>query len=354
MTCKTSKSNTSRKPVILVTGGTGYIGSHTVVVLMNAGYQVVIVDNLVNSKEEVLNRLARITRGKIGFYKIDLRKSAALNKVFQKHDISAVIHFAGLKSVEESVREPLRYYDNNINGALSLLRVMERNHVKNIIFSSSASIYGNASHVPIREEAMPAPTNPYAATKRMIEKILLDMHAVDPAWQMVILRYFNPVGAHPSGLIGENPLGIPNNLMPYISQVAVGRRNYINVYGNDYPTPDGTGVRDYIHVMDLAEGHLAALKKMKELSKKNTEQAPIIVNLGTGKGYSVLNMIATFAKASGKEIPHKITGRRPGDVAICYADIRLAKKILKWKATRSLHQMCLDTWKWQSLNPRGY
>lgn len=338
-------------PEILVTGGTGYIGSHTVIALINAGYKPVIVDNLSNSKIGVLKRIAEITGKKPLFFKADIRNSLALDKIFQKHKIASVIHFAGLKAVGESVAEPLRYYENNIYGTISLCEVMAKQGVKNIIFSSSASVYGDASVVPIQEDTPPCPTNPYATTKLMIEWILQDIYKADPTWRVMILRYFNPVGAHRSGLIGEDPHGLPNNLVPYISQVAVGRRRFLRVFGDDYPTSDGTGVRDYIHVVDLAEGHVAALKKMESVKPV---KAPLIINLGTGRGYTVLEMINAFEKASGQKIPYKIAKRRPGDIAACWADTRLAKKLLRWSAKRGLAEMCTDAWRWQSRNPNGY
>lgn len=345
---------TISESTILVTGGTGYIGSHTVVALIAAGFNPVIVDNLSNSKASVLDRIKKITGKRPPFYKLDMRNRAALNKVFQKHQIASVIHFAGLKAVGESVAEPLRYYENNIQSTITLCNVMAKHGVKKIIFSSSASVYGQASGIPIREDSAPAPTNPYARSKWIIEQILQDVYIADPGWRMVLLRYFNPVGAHESGQMGEDPRGIPNNLMPYISQVAVGRRNKINVFGNDYPTSDGTGVRDYIHVMDLAEGHIAALKKMEKKTLWKSKQNPIIINLGTGRGYTVMEIIQAFSKASGKKIPYRITKRRPGDIAACYADITLAGKLLGWKAKRSLLDMCADAWRWQSRNPQGY
>lgn len=344
----------SSKPSVLVTGGTGYIGSHSVVVLIAAGYNPVIVDNLSNSKASVLERIAKITKKKPPFYKIDLRDSAALDKVFHKHPIASVIHFAGLKAVGESVAEPLRYYENNIASTISLCFAMAKGGVKKIIFSSSAAVYGEASIVPIRENFPPAPINPYARTKLIIENIFQDIHAADPSWRIILLRYFNPVGAHRSGLIGEDPQGIPNNLVPYISQVAVGRRKRIKIFGDDYPTSDGTGVRDYIHVMDLAEGHIAALKKIEKTSAWKSTQKPMIINLGTGHGYSVLEMLHAFEKASGKKIPYRITKRRLGDSAACYADTTLARNILGWKAKRGLADMCTDAWRWQSNNPSGY
>jgi UDP-glucose 4-epimerase len=340
-----------KKHIVLVTGGTGYIGSHTAVALLEAGYGVVIVDNLVNSKAAVLGRIGKITGENPPFYKIDLRNAAALDKVFRKHKITSVIHFAGLKAVGESVLKPMSYYENNIGASLALFSVMAEHGVKKIIFSSSAAVYGQPSAVPIKEDAPASPANPYARTKLIIENILQDIFSADAAWQIILLRYFNPVGAHPSGLIGEDPQGIPNNLMPYISQVAVGRRPRINVFGDDYPTRDGTGVRDYIHVMDLAEGHLAALDKLNKTKKK---QAPLIINLGTGRGYTVLEMINAYADACGKKIPYKITKRRSGDVAECWADASLAAKILGWQAKRGLAQMCQDAWRWQSKNPGGY
>ena len=339
---------------ILVTGGTGYIGSHTVVALIEAGYKPVIVDNLSNSKASVVERIARISKKKPPFYKIDLRESAALDKVFQKHPITSVIHFAGLKAVGESFAHPLPYYENNIDSAISLCKVMARRGVKKIIFSSSASVYGEANVSPIKEDSPPAPTNPYARTKLVIENILQDIRAADPAWRIILLRYFNPVGAHQSGLIGEDPHGIPNNLMPFISQVAVGRRRRLNVFGNDYPTKDGTGVRDYIHVMDLAEGHVAALKIMEQTVSRKSGQKHLIINLGTGRGYSVMEMIRAFEQASGRLIPYCIVRRRPGDTAFCCADTSLAQKLLGWKARRVLTDMCADTWRWQSRNPKGY
>jgi UDP-glucose 4-epimerase len=339
---------------VLVTGGTGYIGSHAVVALIAEGYNPVIVDNLSNSKASVLERIAKITKKKPLFYKIDLRDSAALDKVFHKHPIASVIHFAGLKAVGESVTQPLRYYENNIQSAISLCIVMAKRGVKKIIFSSSAAVYGDASIIPIREDCLPAPANPYGRTKLIIENILQDIYISDSAWRIILLRYFNPIGAHESGLIGEDPQGIPNNLVPFISQVAIGRRKRINIFGNDYPTTDGTGVRDYIHVMDLAEGHIAALKKIEKTASGKASQKPLIINLGTGRGYSVLEMIHTFEKVSGKKISYRITKRRPGDIAACYADTSLARKLLGWKARCSIADMCADAWRWQSNNPSGY
>jgi UDP-glucose 4-epimerase len=338
------------KPVILVTGGTGYIGSHTVVALTLAGYNPVIVDNLSNSKASVLERIGSITGDLPPFCKIDLRDRAALDTVFQENKIAAVIHFAGLKAVGESVTEPLRYYENNLQSTISLCDIMAKRGVKKIIFSSSASVYGDASIVPIKENTPPSPTNPYARTKLIIENILQDIYVAAPSWRIMILRYFNPVGAHESGLIGEDPQEIPNNLAPYISQVAVGRRERLNIFGNDYATSDGTGVRDYIHVMDLAEGHVSALKNIETA----TFQTPKVINLGTGGGYTVMEMIHAFEKASGKTIAYHITNRRAGDIASCYADTSLAQELLGWKARRSLTDMCSDAWRWQSRNPEGY
>ncbi|MFZ2397225.1 MAG: UDP-glucose 4-epimerase GalE [Smithella sp.] len=349
-----NSSKASNHPIlqtsILVTGGTGYIGSHTVVALMAAGYEPIIVDNLSNSKVSVLKRIKKITGKLPFFYKIDLQNTIALNKIFQKHSIASVIHFAGFKAVGESVTEPLKYYENNIQSTISLCKVMNMRDVKKLIFSSSASVYGEASVIPIKENYLPMPASPYACTKQMIEQILKDIHVADPAWRIALLRYFNPAGAHESGLMGEDPQGIPNNLMPYVSQVAMGRHKKVNIFGNDYPTSDGTGVRDYIHVMDLAEGHVAALKKIDTATFKT----PQIINLGTGSGYTVMEILHAFEKASGKVIPYRITKRRPGDIAACYADTKLAQKLLGWKARRNLADMCADAWRWQSQNPTGY
>lgn len=342
------------KPVILVTGGTGYIGSHTVVALSKAGYYPIIVDNLSNSKVAVLERLSVITGHRPPFYKTDLRDRSALAVVFQEHPVAAVIHFAGLKAVGESIVEPLRYYENNIESTHALCSVMATSGVTRLIFSSSATVYGNPPTVPIQEDFPLAPTNPYGRTKLMIEQILQDLYIAEPDWRIVLLRYFNPVGAHESGLIGEDPQGIPNNLLPYISQVAVGRRERLSVFGNDYPTLDGTGVRDYIHVMDLAEGHVAALQKMETATSFCPPPAPLIINLGTGQGYSVLELLHAFEKVSCKTIPYRITDRRPGDIATCYADSSRASNLLGWKAQRTLADMCVDTWRWQSQNPNGY
>lgn len=334
---------------ILVTGGAGYIGSHTCVELLNQGQEVVVVDNLCNSSEESLNRVKQITGKDVTFYKADLLDKDAMEEIFSKETIDAVIHFAGLKAVGESVAKPLEYYHNNITGTLVLCDVMRNHGVKKIIFSSSATVYGDPAFVPITEDCPKgAITNPYGQTKSMLEQILTDLHA-DPEWSVILLRYFNPVGAHKSGLIGEDPAGIPNNLTPYITQVAVGKLKEVGVFGNDYDTPDGTGVRDYIHVVDLAIGHVKAVDKLAQ-----SEPDVRIYNLGTGKGFSVLQMIEAFSKACGKQIPYVIKPRRPGDIAECYADAALAKKELGWEAERGIDEMCEDSWRWQSNNPNGY
>lgn len=334
---------------ILVTGGAGYIGSHTVVELQNAGYDVVVVDNLCNSSEKALDRVSKITGKTVKFYKADILDRDALNEVFDKEEIDSCIHFAGLKAVGESVAKPWEYYENNIAGTLTLVDVMRKHNVKNIIFSSSATVYGDPAMIPITEECPKGQcTNPYGQTKSMLEQILTDMQKADPEWNVILLRYFNPVGAHESGLIGEDPEGIPNNLTPYITQVAIGKLKEVGVFGNDYDTPDGTGVRDYIHVMDLAEGHVKALKKFED------KPAVYIYNLGTGHGYSVLDVIHAFSKAVGKEIPYVIKPRRAGDIATCYSDATKAKVELGWEAKRTLDDMCRDAWNWQSKNPNGY
>ena len=334
---------------ILVTGGAGYIGSHTVVELQNAGYDVVVVDNLCNSSEKALDRVSKITGKPVKFYKADILDRDAMNEVFDKEEIDSCIHFAGLKAVGESVAKPWEYYENNIAGTLTLVDVMRKHNVKNIIFSSSATVYGDPAFVPITEECPKGKiTNPYGQTKGMLEQILTDLHVADPEWNVVLLRYFNPIGAHKSGLIGEDPKGIPNNLTPYITQVAIGKLKEVGVFGNDYDTPDGTGVRDYIHVMDLAEGHVKALKKFDD------KPAVYIYNLGTGHGYSVLDVIHAFSKAVGKEIPYVIKPRRAGDIATCYSDATKAKVELGWEAKRNLDDMCRDAWNWQSKNPNGY
>lgn len=335
---------------ILVTGGAGYIGSHTCIELLEQGHEVVVVDNLCNSSRVSLERVEAITGKTVTFYEADLLDRAALDEIFDYEIIDAVIHFAGLKAVGESVAKPLEYYHNNITGTLILCDVMREHKVKNIIFSSSATVYGDPAFVPITEECPKgAITNPYGQTKGMLEQILTDLHTADPEWSVIILRYFNPVGAHKSGLIGEDPAGIPNNLTPYITQVAVGKLKEVGVFGNDYDTPDGTGVRDYIHVVDLAVGHVKALEKLA-----SSEPLVRIYNLGTGQGFSVLQMIEAFSKACGKNIPYSIKPRRPGDIAECYADAALAKKELGWEAKRGIDEMCEDSWRWQSGNPNGY
>ena len=334
---------------ILVTGGAGYIGSHTCIELINAGYDVVVADNLCNSSKESLKRVEKIVGKKVKFYEADIRDAKAMENIFANEDISAVIHFAGLKAVGESVAKPMEYYDNNINGTLVLCNAMRNAGVKNIIFSSSATVYGDPAFIPITEECPKGQcTNPYGWTKSMLEQILTDFHTADSEWNVVLLRYFNPVGAHKSGTIGEDPKGIPNNLMPYITQVAVGKREFLGVFGNDYDTPDGTGVRDYIHVVDLAVGHVKAIKKIEE------KAGVCVYNLGTGNGYSVLDMVKAFSKACGHDLPYKILDRRPGDVAMCYADPAKAKAELGWEAVRGLDEMCEDSWRWQSNNPNGY
>lgn len=333
---------------VLVTGGAGYIGSHTCVALLQEGYEVIVVDSLVNSRLESLHRIEKITGRKILFHKLDLRDRDALEKVFAEAPIDAVIHFAGLKAVGESVAEPLLYYNNNIIGSLVLFEVMSQHGVKNMVFSSSATVYGDPAALPITEDFPLQASNPYGWAKIMIEQILRDLHYADPTMNIALLRYFNPVGAHPSGMIGEDPRGIPNNLVPYIAQVAVGKLPELQVFGNDYPTPDGTGIRDYIHVMDLAAGHLKALEKLV------TKPGLVTYNLGTGRGYSVLEMINAFAEVVGKDIPFRVVARRPGDIASCYADASKAKKELSWKAARDIVEMCQDTWRWQTMNPKGY
>ena len=334
---------------ILVTGGAGYIGSHTCIELINAGYDVVVVDNLYNASKEALKRVEAIVGKEIKFYEADIRDAAAMKNIFDNEKIDAVIHFAGLKAVGESVAKPMEYYDNNVNGTLVLCNAMKEAGVKNIIFSSSATVYGDPAFIPITEECPKGQcTNPYGWTKSMLEQILTDIHTSDNEWNVVLLRYFNPVGAHKSGTIGENPKGIPNNLMPYITQVAVGKREFLGVFGNDYDTHDGTGVRDYIHVVDLADGHVKALKKIEE------NAGVCVYNLGTGNGYSVLDMVKAFSKACGHDLPYKILDRRPGDIATCYADPAKAKAELGWEAKRGLTEMCEDSWRWQSNNPNGY
>lgn len=334
---------------VLVTGGAGYIGSHTVIELQNAGYDVVVADNLSNSCEESLKRVTAITGKPVTFYKVDILDKAELDEIFTKECINFCIHFAGLKAVGESVAKPWEYYYNNISGTLVLLDVMRRHNVKNIIFSSSATVYGNPAFVPITEECPKGEiTNPYGQTKGMLEQVLIDIQKADQEWNVIILRYFNPIGAHKSGTMGENPNGIPNNLMPYITQVAVGKLNSLGVFGDDYDTPDGTGVRDYIHVVDLAVGHVKALEKIKQNAGLS------IYNLGTGHGYSVLDIVKNFEAASGVKIPYEIKPRRAGDIAACYADPAKAKEELGWTAERGIKEMCEDSWRWQSTNPNGY
>ena len=334
---------------VLVTGGAGYIGSHTCLELLHSGHQVTVIDNLANSSREALRRVEALSGRSLTFHEVDLLDLEALRTVFrQTPEATAVIHFAGLKAVGESVRIPLRYYQNNLNGTLNLCQVMAEQEVKVLVFSSSATVYGDPASVPIREDFPLSCTNPYGRTKLMIEEILHDLHRADPTWRIGLLRYFNPVGAHPSGRIGEDPGGIPNNLMPYIAQVAVGTLGELAVFGGDYPTPDGTGVRDYIHVVDLALGHLRALEKLVDTP------GVLTCNLGTGRGYSVLDMVRAFEAACGRTIPYRIVDRRSGDIAQCYADPSLARQELGWQATRDLGEMCADSWRWQSTNPQGY
>lgn len=334
---------------ILVTGGAGFIGSHTCVELLNVGYDVIVMDNLINSSKEAVKRVEKITGKMIPFYPVDLLDAEGLENIFTKEKIDAVIHFAGLKAVGESVAKPWEYYNNNITGTLNLCKTMMNHNVKNIIFSSSATVYGDPAEIPITESCPKGEiTNPYGHTKSMLEQILSDIHKADPEWNIVLLRYFNPIGAHESGLIGEDPNGIPNNLVPYIAKVAVGQLEKLGVFGNDYPTPDGTGVRDYIHVVDLARGHVKALKKIEEKAGLN------IYNLGTGQGYSVLQVVEAYGKACGKNIPYEIKPRRAGDVAACYADPSKARDELGFTALYGIEKMCEDSWRWQSMNPMGY
>ena len=334
---------------VLVTGGAGYIGSHTCVALMEAGHDVVVVDNLCNSKSAALERVERIAgRTLRGFYRADVRDASALRRLFGEHRVDAVVHFAALKAVGESVAKPLPYYQNNVGGLFSLVEAMEAADVRRLVFSSSATVYGDPATVPIREDFPTGATNPYGRTKLMCEEVLRDLVAADARWHVALLRYFNPVGAHASGLIGEDPNGIPNNLMPYVSQVAVGKLKELQVFGGDYPTPDGTGVRDYIHVVDLAAGHVAAVERM------DGHPGVSCLNLGTGRGYSVLEVARAFEVASAREVPYRIVARRPGDVAACWADARLAYKVLGWTPRFDLDAMCRDAWRWQSQNPDGY
>lgn len=333
---------------ILVTGGAGYIGSHTCVELLNAGYEVVVVDNLSNSSEVALDRVREITGKSLSFYALDIRDADGLTKVFAAHNVDAVIHFAGLKAVGESVEQALKYYQNNVQGTLTLCDVMQQHGVFNLVFSSSATVYGDPATVPITEDFPLSATNPYGRSKLIVEEIMRDLYVSNNKWNIALLRYFNPAGAHHSGRIGEDPADIPNNLMPYISQVAVGRLQRLSVFGADYPTSDGTGVRDYIHVVDLSLGHLKAVEKLQ------SNPGVVTYNLGTGQGYSVLEMVKAFEKATNREVPYEIVDRRPGDIAVCYADPALAKNELGWIAEKSIDAMVEDAWRWQSENPEGY
>jgi len=333
---------------VCCTGGAGYIGSHTCLEMLEAGMEVVVFDSLYNATQEALRRVESITGKKVTFHQVDLLDVPGLDKLFEKEKFDAVIHFAGLKAVGESVSKPLFYYENNITGTVNLLKAMTKADCKNIVFSSSATVYGDPATVPVKEDFPISATNPYGRTKLFIEEILRDVHRSDPSWNIILLRYFNPVGAHKSGRIGEDPKGIPNNLMPYIQQVAVGRRPKLSVFGSDYDTKDGTGVRDYIHVVDLAKGHLAALKKIE------SKPGCVTYNLGTGTGYSVLDMLAAFSKACGKELPHEMAPRRPGDAAVCYGNADKALAELGWKAELGLDDMCADSWRWISSNPHGF
>jgi UDP-glucose 4-epimerase len=335
-------------PKILLTGGAGYIASHTAICLLEAGFEVLALDNFCNSQAEAVRRVERISGKSLPLIEGDIRDAALLRRVFSQNDISAVVHFAGLKAVGESTVQPLRYYDNNVAGTVNLCQVMAECGVKQLVFSSSATVYGDARHMPIREDAPRSATNPYGQSKLMLEYILADLQVSDPSWRIAILRYFNPVGAHESGLIGEDPNGPPNNLMPFISQVAVGKRAQLSVFGDDYPTADGTGVRDYIHVMDLADGHVKALQYLQQQS------GLVTVNLGTGQGYSVLQMVQAFSEINQVAVPYQIVARRPGDIAECYADPAKAKDLLGWQASRTLADMVQDAWRWQQQNPDGY
>ncbi len=333
---------------ILVTGGAGYIGSHTAVLLLEAGYDVIVFDNFCNSSRESLKRVEEIANKELTLVEGDIRNKKDLQQAFEKHEIEAVIHFAGLKAVGESMEKPLKYYDYNIYGTTVLCGVMQEYNCKSIVFSSSATVYGDPHTTPIKEDFPLSATNPYGRSKLFIEEILRDLYTSDNKWKVVLLRYFNPVGAHDSGKIGEDPNGIPNNLMPFIAQTAVGKRDHLNIFGGDYDTPDGTGVRDYIHVVDLAQGHLDALTKIKNFDQVMT------INLGTGNGYSVLDVVHAFEKASGQKVPYKIAPRRAGDIATCFADPKYAEELLDWKATKDIQAMCEDHWRWQSNNPNGY
>ncbi|SEA59075.1 UDP-glucose 4-epimerase GalE [Paraburkholderia sartisoli] len=341
-------SATNAKGTILVTGGAGFIGSHTCVELLNGGYDVVVIDNLVNSRPESLKRVERITGRTLAFHEADARDEAALKRIFDAHPVTAAIHFAALKAVGESVAKPIEYYRNNVDSLLVLLDVMRQRDVKQFVFSSSATVYGVPESSPIDESFPLSATNPYGQSKLIAEQVLRDLEVSDPSWRIATLRYFNPVGAHESGLIGEDPAGVPNNLMPYVAQVAVGKLEKLRVFGGDYDTPDGTGVRDYIHVVDLARGHLAALDALVK------HDASFVVNLGTGQGYSVLDVVHAFEKASGKPVPYEIVARRPGDVAQCFANPVAAEKLLRWRAQFGIERMCADHWRWQSTNPKGF
>lgn len=343
-----AKTSTHMKPKILITGGSGYIGSHTCIELLQAGFDLVVVDNLCNSKQAALVRVEAISGQRINFYHADVRDREKLQRIFQEHAIQAVIHFAGLKAVGESVERPLEYYDANVNGTLVLLDVMAAMGVKNLVFSSSATVYGEPPVVCIKEDFPLMPESPYARSKLMIEQVLRDLYRADSRWRIALLRYFNPVGAHASGMIGEDPNGVPNNLMPIVAQVAVGKRATLSIYGNDYATPDGTGIRDYIHVVDLAIGHLKALTALPQCDGVMT------LNLGAGRGYSVLEVVRAFEAASGRPVPYQFVPRRAGDIAEYFSDPSRAESLLGWRATRGLEQMCIDTWRWQSANPAGY
>ncbi len=345
---KLGETQTATIFMIFVTGGAGYIGSHTCVELLNAGHEVTVFDNFCNSRPEALARVERITGKNVSLVQGDVREAAPLKAALRASGASAVIHFAGLKAVGESVQDPLAYYANNVAGTLQLLQAMRECDVRALVFSSSATVYGDPQRLPLTEDHPLSATNPYGRSKLMIEEMLRDLHRSDPSWRLAILRYFNPVGAHRSGLIGEDPQGVPNNLLPFVAQVAVGRRQHLNVWGNDYPTPDGTGVRDYIHVVDLALGHLRALERLQ------AQAQCLAINLGTGVGYSVLDMVRAFEQASGKPVPYEIGPRRAGDIASCYADAGRALELLGWRAERGLQEMCADTWRWQSGNPQGY
>jgi UDP-glucose 4-epimerase len=337
-------------PSVLLTGGTGFIGSHTCVEAMAAGWTPVIVDNLANSSAAVLDRIAAIAGRRPAFVCADVRDRDALDRVFREHPVDAVIHFAGLKAVGESVANPLLYYENNVVGTITLVDTMRKHGVTRIVFSSSATVYGTGATMPLAEDAPLGPINPYGSTKLMVERVLRDVAAGDPVWRVMLLRYFNPVGAHQSGVIGEDPTGIPSNLMPFVAQVAVGRLPRLRIFGGDYPTPDGTGIRDYVHVVDLALGHVAALAQLMDAGTPREN----IVNLGTGRGHSVLEVVKSFEAASGRRVPYDIVARRPGDVATCFADVTRARRLLGWSAKRGLDEMCADAWRWQSSNPNGF